>query len=525
MRYIIGLFLSKNNISIHNEELNLQLLSHPNYPSIIAISDLFTYFNIDNLVIEVPQTISILNQLPKFFLAHIEKENGEKSIVLIEKTLTQLKLIFDNDKEEIYSFSNFIKIWSGIIIVIENNTNKAIITKKTANISIKIFFALALLVLLFAILKSENLNLSNISYFLLAIIGAYISFLLIQKELGIQSKNVDKFCKATKQSNCDAVINSKGATLFKSIKLSDVSFIYFLSILMFFSIYFITNNQLPEKIIFITSLASVFVIPYSLYYQWKVIKQWCPLCILIIFTLIIQLLIVLFLFSFNTITIYSINTLIFSISVVALLWLLSKPLLQKKEDYKDLELAHLKFTRNPTLFSKVLESSKPITTTINVNEIVIGNTNAPLEIILITNPLCHFCKKAHQIIDSLLKNREDKIKLTIRFNININIRENNVGLQAAAVLLSIHSKQAAQKTLNALNEIYANDVDIKKWLKQQQKTDEENYIEVLKAEKDWCTQNNINFTPALLINNFLYPKEYKITDLPYFIDELVEKFT
>lgn len=48
------------------------------------------------------------------------------------------------------------------------------------------------------------------------------------------------------------------------------------------------------------------------------------------------------------------------------------------------------------------------------------------------------------------------------------------------------------------------------------------YRNVLLKEKIWCVENQINFTPALLVNGLVYPKEYKNEDLLFFVDDLFE---
>ena len=64
------------------------------------------------------------------------------------------------------------------------------------------------------------------------------------------------------------------------------------------------------------------------------------------------------------------------------------------------------------------------------------------------------------------------------------------------------------------------------WLKKWEKCNEkEVQIEILKRERNWCIENNINFTPELLINGQSFPKEYDRSDLVYFIEDLHEECT
>jgi len=72
-----------------------------------------------------------------------------------------------------------------------------------------------------------------------------------------------------------------------------------------------------------------------------------------------------------------------------------------------------------------------------------------------------------------------------------------------------------------MHEVYKDDANLKQWLKQQNDIDV-NYTDVLSAQKEWCTKNNINFTPALYIQGNQYPREYDRNDLSLFIEDLLE---
>ena len=86
-------------------------------------------------------------------------------------------------------------------------------------------------------------------------------------------------------------------------------------------------------------------------------------------------------------------------------------------------------------------------------------------------------------------------------------------------------KKNGEKCLKAMTDIYEG-MAVKKWLdKWDNCSKKEKYLNILKAEKDWCLANNISFTPELLINGKSYPKEYNKADLIYFMEDLVENIT
>lgn len=156
----------------------------------------------------------------------------------------------------------------------------------------------------------------------------------------------------------------------------------------------------------------------------------------------------------------------------------------------------------------------------DANEIVFGNLKANLELIVITNPFCGHCKPVHKIIEDILAKYSKEVKIVIRFNVQAEDSHNDV-VKITTRLLEIYNINKADCLL-AMTDIYEK-MTVKNWLKKWGNCkNKEDYISILKKEKEWCTENNINFTPEILINGRGYPKEYDKTDLLYFIEELIE---
>jgi hypothetical protein len=68
------------------------------------------------------------------------------------------------------------------------------------------------------------------------------------------------------------------------------------------------------------------------------------------------------------------------------------------------------------------------------------------------------------------------------------------------------------------NEHYFNKIDNVNGLEENQSR----LIEILETQYNWNFQNKLIFTPAIIINDFHFPKEYNRSDLIYFIEELAD---
>ena len=231
--YQIYKLLSSNRINVDRQELDFQIKSHPTYPSLHAITGVLDHFNIDNLALNVPVNEEILRQLPKTYLARVHTPEGEDFALVVEKT-RGYELLFSKKKKSTLTIEKFLNIFTGIIVAVEKSEHTK--TSKASSIkygSILIGTAILLGFITF-VLSSPSLGISL--YFILSLIGVFISISILKQELGFQNLLGDAICSdTTDKTDCNAVLTSDGAQIVGPFKLSDLSIIYFtsLSILSF----------------------------------------------------------------------------------------------------------------------------------------------------------------------------------------------------------------------------------------------------------------------------------------------------
>ncbi len=518
--FVLDKLLSHLKIMINRSELKLQIESHPSYPSLHAITGVLDHFNIENLALEVLPNLETLSQLPKFFIALIDNEN-DKEFSVIVKRKNSVEVISGDKKKTSMPVDNFLSIWDGIIVAVEKN-EFITKTKQTNNPAfINSLYILSGFFILAAFFFAKPTLFSSL-HFVLSLVGIFISLQIIKHEFGFRSKIVNKFCTANKSTSCDAALNSKGATILKHYKLSDISLIYFIGLTLSWIIFV----NISVSIVSIITI-SLFVIPatlYSIYYQYFVIKKWCPLCLVIVAVLWLQCC---SLFTLNglmeniTLSLKSGVILFFSFILTAALWLFIKPLIIKRQDLEKLQIKHYKFKRNFDLFNAIYSKGKVLNTQpVHESEIILGNKNAPLHILLVTNPQCYFCKTVHTDIEKLLKKHPNHLKVTLRFSINVSDK-NNIAYKVTSRLLELYNTKPETIFANALHNAYKNDVNLDNWIKHW-KNASHSFDTVLEKQQTWCHDNDINFTPALYINGKEFPKEYERSDISYFIEDLIE---
>ncbi|MCF6168854.1 vitamin K epoxide reductase family protein [Lutibacter sp.] len=521
--YLLQHLAKESNIIMDMDEARVQLLSHPYYPSINSVTDLFNHFSIDNLAMRVDNNLETLSQIPNTFLAQVKEESGNQ-LVIVSKNKDDVELIYDKNKSKNLGVATFLKLWTGIILIIEKS-EKVKLPESTKISRVKNLVAFTAFVVFGFIFLYVKPSIFQIIHFALSGIGLYISYLIVQHELGLHSKILDKFCSGqSKKTNCDAVLSSKGATIFGLFKLSDVGLVYFASLVVGW-LFLAINGFQSVLVIFMLSTLTVPFTFLSIYYQWRVVKSWCPLCLTVVSILWLQFG-ALFLETtlLKNVIVVDSSYLIFiaSLLVVTSLWIFIQSLLKKEQQFQKLEIEYIKFKRNFTLFKAALNLNPLLDTTIPfTKEIIFGNKEALLKLVIVTNPMCGYCKESHKLIENILKNENIDVQITIRFNVRPEDEESK-GTKIAAKIIELYHTTDKNNCLYALSDIYG-EMDAKTWLEKWGGDINKDYVETLKKEKEWCTNNKINFTPAILINGKQYPKEYDRMDFLYFIDDLIEE--
>lgn len=523
--FLLERFAFKNNVKLDKVEAKVQLLSHPHFPSLNSITDLFNHFKIDNVALKVNTNLEVFSQIPPVFLAQVEI-NKKSYLVVVTKKGKEVEMIFNEKKKRSKTVEEFLEDWTGILFLIEKPTikettpiNKNDLLKRSIAILVSIAFLSTFVV--------SKPSIFQFTHFILSCIGIYISYLITQHELGLNSKILDKFCSSNnKKTNCDAVLSSKGATILNLFKLSDAGLVYFSTITISWIIISLGSFQ-NDSVYFLLSTMAIPLTIISIFYQKVIVKSWCPLCLTIVGLLWLQFASLFLVNSFWE-TKYSVDSsyIIFLLGILVsiALWMCIKPLLIKEQKFEKIKIEHLKFKRNFKLFKAALNLRQKININTSIpNEIVFGSKNDAnaLKIMIVTNPMCGYCKESHAIVEEILQQENTAIQITIRFNVQADNKE-SIGTKISAKIIELYHTANEKKCLQSLSDIYGN-INAENWLRKWGEASKDDYYKTLKNEKEWCAIHKINFTPAMLINGQQYPKEYDRKDLLYFLDDLIDE--
>lgn len=503
-------YLQKNGYNNQSEVFEDLFLSHPNYPSVFAITDSLDVLSIENLAIKVPKEQFI--DLPESFLALY---NGE--IVLTSKKNEFVIIENQSAKQKKLTFNEFLSGWGEVVIAIEPIVNP-VLRKEKKNTS-WLVYTLPLITLIAASLVSRNYNFNSIVFLSTSIIGLMLSVLIVQEKLGIKNEIASKFCNLNPNASCDSVIKSKKSEINKWLGFSDLP-------LLFFNISTISILIQPEfsnKIVGFMSFLLIPAILYSIWLQKFELKKWCVLCLAVSFVIVLQSVV----FTLgnaswfnNDVTNYF--PFIFSTILFTSIWFSIKPILENKIKFEKEANELMRFKRNYDVFQFLSKDIEEYDDFESLKGIEFGNKNAATQITLILSPSCGHCHTAFQDAYELIQNHSEKTHLTILFNINPENEDNTYRI-VAETLLALN-EQDPQKAKEAIIDWHINRLDLENW-KQKWSIESPHLLvnKQLQNQYYWCLKNEFNYTPVKLINGNLFPEGYEIIELKYFINNFSEE--
>lgn len=290
--YFIDELLNSLKVKHTTFSINAFLDNHPFNRSLLAIVDCVENYNINVEAYLVDDKLEHIRKIPTPFIVNTKSKG-----FLIVSEIDENELIVKsqskiNQKRDV---SEFINDWDGNLLVFEPKVNSIekdyiknhSIQKALNNIPIFLAFFLILTLSLSAYKYYDNLLLFRFIglniLFTTFYLGSITSFIIIWYEIDKYNPTVKSFCTGIIESklNCDAVINSKSGKLLKWITWGEIGFFYFSGSFLILLISLFTNSI---NSIYAVGLISLIALPFtffSIYFQWKVVKQWCKLCLVI----------------------------------------------------------------------------------------------------------------------------------------------------------------------------------------------------------------------------------------------------
>jgi uncharacterized membrane protein len=503
-----------------NHKVKEAIEQNPDYPSIAAIHDVLKEYHIENMVLQVEK--GKLDEVPVPFIAHMRgKTNGFLNIVTVTSEEVAYTKTNALTKRESITRKQFEQDWSGVALLAEATAEAG---EKEYKINFKkekqlqwyypLLFAGLLFVFAVSVFSGTgNYTIPAFTVLALKLAGVVVTGMLLWYEIDKNNPFLQKVCSGSKATNCNAILQSKQAKLFGLINWSEIGFFYFAG-----GLFYVISTQ--EKSLELLAWLNLGALPYtvfSIYYQWRVAKQWCPLC-LAVQALLIAEAITFFSFNlhqplFNSQISFNAITVAFLLPVIS--WYFLKPLLLKAKEGGEYKNRFFRMKKDPRIFEALLAKQKKVTVSAEGLGITLGNPNAKNSIIKVCNPYCGPCSKAHPEIHELLHANDD-LKVQILFTATA--EEKDRRSKPVKHLLAVAEKQNEHLTEEALDDWYLpdnKDYDVFA-AKYPMNGELKKQDAKLNAMNKWCDEVKIEFTPTFFVNGHQLPENYNINELKYF---------
>lgn len=199
---------------------------HPYNNSLYGLSTMLDHYHIENKGIRI-KDISIENIPQTPFITNI----GNNFVIITEITDNKVKCIWNNKKINL-SMDTFLEEWNGTALIAQandlsiepnytENRKKEIYNKISKFL---LYFSITLLLLFFYIDNNIYHNMKINILLIPNLIGIYLSYLLISKELNGYNRSADYLCSVFKQGDCNNILISEDAKLLGLIGWAEIGF-------------------------------------------------------------------------------------------------------------------------------------------------------------------------------------------------------------------------------------------------------------------------------------------------------------
>lgn len=511
-------YTNRLGIQIDQNDFVFQYQSHPNYPSLLAVSDTLDFKNIQHFAAEVES--KEINKLPAQFVANLEISENSPEFVFCQRKGDNFRLWNEGQWIDC-DVTRFEKIFRNIVLVLERQS-ESIDDSVNAFYWRETIFALLILSLLFAF--DQRPFWGNI-FLCFGVIGTFVSYHAFMKELGLESVVTRSMCSLAKNPSCDSPkLALHRIKIFNDLGLGALSFAFFMfQLSLGLNLSIVGGWAIYAELISILFVPVVLVTTVSFGYQLIVKKLVCPICMIIILVIVFQSFTILrylpqdFSGSFQLLHIVVINALLI---VTGVIQYKNSVTINKKLTAQLAKANHT--VRNYDLFNLALKAGdRRFECSNEATGFVLGNPLSKLRLTVVSSLSCGACKDFHRKLLQILEVYGQSITIELK----LLFPENSKDKRLQGVHFILYENYRTQSNVEFMKSILA-------WYEDKDSVLFESSVHRLKTEENagffdqemtWIRANGVHFTPAVFVNGYAFPFQYENSELIYFIAELLDR--
>lgn len=440
----------------------------------------------------------------------------KKSFVIIAKITNEEASIIDTfGNETKISIENLLVDWDGYALILRPTLNssepnlpahKNDRNKAKAKRLLSIMGVCAILMLALSHIRLSN-RIECYIFLFINCIGLFVTLMLLQKELNISSKLIDRICSIIPGSNCNLSVNN--IIPYGIFSFSELGCSYFMTNLI---VIIVNYNYLATIGVF--SLLSIPFCIWSVLYQKFKLKNWCFLCLLIVSILLLQSMFFvisgsLINYKISYLSFFYIGFIYFSFSCVInyIMAFLKKNRtnINWKEQFLKLKYSDI-----------FIDAFHRQLSTCDINEdncscMIFGNLSSSRTFTIVSNPFCNPCADMHKRIDkSFLKDACIRYVFTY-FSEELSIINK--------YFIAAYLKLGSYETWKLLGAWYNGGIEkgINFFTPYDLDTNSNEVSDEFTKQKVWRTNNSIKGTPTVFFNNHRVEYPFKMEDYLFII--------
>jgi uncharacterized membrane protein len=514
-------FIASLRIRITDSAIEESLLKHPHFPTLAALTDLLDEYNVEYAAVQT--SIEKLDQMVFPAVAHLREAGGKFVLVsgLTDGYVTYRDVARQWRREPL---TDFAEKWTGNLLMAEETQQAGDpeFTRKRWQEWIhraKLPTALAVLALisLVASLLAGRLSVALVSGTLL--LGLFITTLLTRQGEEAAGHWLDTFCHVTPKTDCAAVLSSRGGTLFGWLSMTEVGLLYFGGSWFTLLLGVLTGKIQPllNLLTIITALALPYTF-FSVYYQARVVRKWCPLCLLVQGVLWVSFL--LLLPSWQTLPRSSFTEPAFLLAVLAGFALPALGLLvygtgrrNNGRETADLEKELLAWKWDARLFHALLRQQPYVSLPPFSHEVAYGPADATVTLTAVLSPSCGPCARAFGQLKGLVQKYPGDVRLVIRLSPDAETAQ-TVKNQMIRRLLAVALAGGPEAFAEALERAFAHPVG---GSPPAAVPEDPPVAALLREHLQWSRSVGISHTPTVFVGPYELPPRYAISDLKHLL--------
>lgn len=500
------------------------LLTHPDYPSMLSLSDALNKWKVENGVVKMSPVDLLKLNVP--FITYLREDGGIFAFVrLVKDDSVEWRHSQKGWRKE--AFGDFVTKWNGTALIGESSgesgeagysqKRQLEILRFLSSIGTGAAVVAILLILCYLQLwklPAEVQLRGIVGVLLVNILGFFTCLGLALIHLHPENELARKFCGAGDNTGCNKVLESDGAKLAGILTWSDVGLFYFASSvsLTFFSI---ADNDLLCGLALMNFLSLPFTI-FSIYYQAYVLKAWCRLCLLVQAILWVSCV-------FTTLSIGGVEDFslrlfksfpflaISLLTALVVTKLLTNYLFITNELKRNIrDIRRLKYNKGVLDYLLSMEKGMP-ELPVDLDLVVFGDRASENVVTVVTNPFCEPCSQMH---GEILKLFREGSATQVQFIFTSTNDPDDLRGEFVRRLMTFSD----DTRIKHLNEWYKlKEKDLAQWNAGVDTSQNISAYQTVDLYRAWCRAANIVKTPTIYVNGRELPKVYGLNDVKLII--------